>query len=160
MSFCSGVFAGDYKVAPISVQAPLVLKLLAFEQKIATDGDITVHVIGSSDFAGELKKSVGEKIGKGQLASVSESEDLPAEKPSVIYIGDDAKLDAILAYTKQNGVLSVTGIPDLVSRGVTLGIGVSGEKPKILLNVLSSKEENTNWNPAIMKVSTIVKAEK
>ncbi len=155
----SGVFAEDYKTAPVDIQVPLFMKLLAFEQNIST-GDVTIHVIGSTDFTVELKKVVGEKIGKGKLSSVSESGDLPADKPSAIYIGDEAKLDKILAYTKQNKVLSMTGIPDLVSRGVTLGIGVLAEKPKILLNIVSSKDEKATWNPAIMKVSTIVKSKK
>jgi hypothetical protein len=51
----------------------------------------------------------------------------------------------------------MTGIPDLVPKGISLGIGLSGGKPKILLNLSSSKDEGIDWNHAILKVSTIFK---
>ena len=83
---------------------------------------------------------------------------LPSSKPSILFVADNGKDDMATKYTQENKVLSATNIPDLVSKGVTLGFGVgSDNKPKILLNVNSSAKEGLDWNPAIMKVAQIVK---
>ncbi|OQY56913.1 MAG: hypothetical protein B6245_17675 [Desulfobacteraceae bacterium 4572_88] len=146
--------AEDYAIAPVQMQAALFMKLLSFHEDISGGGDISIHIVGAPDFAAEMQAIIGEKIGNAKLAAVSESQELPSQKPSVIYAGDVSKLDAILRYTRENSVLSITGIPKLVLKGVSLGIGVAGGKPKILLNISSSKQEGVNWNHAILKVST------
>lgn len=146
--------AEDYGIAPVQMQAALFMKLLSFHEGISGGGAVSLHVVGAPDFAAEMQGIIGEKIGNSELAEVTENSDLPPQTPSVIYAGDASKLDAILEYTRKNSVLSITGIPELVVKGVSLGIGVAGGKPRILLNISASKEENINWNHAILKVST------
>jgi hypothetical protein len=144
-------------VAPAPLQAALFLKLLAFDKNIASGGAITVYVIGASDFAAEMKKAEGKPVGTSTLAKVNEGDGVPGEKPSVIYIGTDAKLSEIIAYTKSNKILSITGNPALVSKDVSLVVGTSEGKPKIMLNLSSSKDEGIDWNPAILKVAATMK---
>ncbi len=153
----SAVRGESYDSASPKIQAAIFLKLLAFSKDLDSAGDISVHVIGSPEFADEMKKSVGREIGKSKIVSVEETSELPSRKPSVLYIGDPAKLEEIIAYTRSSKVLSITGLPDLVTKGVTLGIGVADGKPKILLNVSASEKEGVVWNPAIMKISTLIK---
>ncbi len=76
--------AQEYQVSPVTVQTPLFLKVLAFETKISSEANITVYVVGSSEFAAELKKSVGELVGKAKLVAVHEGPGLPSDKPTVI----------------------------------------------------------------------------
>jgi len=145
------------KDAPASIAAAMVMKVVAFEKTLGAGGDITIYVVGAEDVAAELKKAIGKPIGKATLKSVESGADLPANKPSVLFVGDPAKFDAATAYTKSNKVLSVTGSPDLVSKGVTLGFGVGDDnKPKILLNLSASSEEGMDWNPAILKVAKTI----
>ncbi|QTA89162.1 YfiR family protein [Desulfonema magnum] len=153
LSVCPA-FAADIQKAPEQIQAAIFVKLLSFNEGLNNGGDISIHVIEDPHFAAEMKTIIGEKIGRSKLAIVSESSDLPSEKPSVIYIGDASKLDTVIRYTRANKVLSITGIPELVIRGVSLGVGISGRKPQILLNLSSSKAEDISWNHAILKVST------
>ena len=54
-------------------------------------------------------------------------------------------------------MLSITGNPDLASKDVSLIVGISNGKPKILLNLSSSKGEGIEWNPAILKVAATIK---
>jgi hypothetical protein len=152
----SAVRGESYESAPPKIQAAIFLKLLAFAKELGT-GDISIHVVGSPEFADEMKKSVGREIGKAKIVSVEETSEVPSQKPSVLYVGDPAKLEEIIAYTRNNKVLSITGIPDLVAKGVTLGVGVAEGKPKILLNVSASEKEGVVWNPAILKISTLIK---
>jgi len=52
----------------------------------------------------------------------------------------------------------MTGKPDLVKEGVALGIGVGSDgKPKVILNLSATAEENLTWNPAILKMARIIK---
>lgn len=147
----------DIGVAPAPLQAALFLKLLAFDKNIASGGTITMYVVGAPEFAAEMKKTEGKPVGTATLGKVIEGDVVPSEKPSVIYIGTDAKLSEILSYTKSNKILSITGNPSLVSKDVSLIVGISEGKPKIMLNLSSSKGEGIDWNPAIFKVAATMK---
>jgi hypothetical protein len=154
MLFSAIVHAEDIAKAPPEIQAALFVKLLGFDKTLS--GNVSICVIGSPEFAVEMKKGIGKDIGNGKLASVSESAGLPSEKPSAVYLGDGSKANEVIAYARSNKVLSITGIPELVEKGISLGVGVSEGKPKVLLNMASSKEEGRDWNPAILKVAKII----
>lgn len=147
----------DIGAAPAPLQAALFLKLLAFDKNIASGSSVTIYVVGAPEFAAEMKKTEGKPVGTSTLGKVVEGDGVPAEKPSVIYIGAEAKLSEIIAYTKSNKILSITGNPALVSKDVSLVVGISESKPKIMLNLSSSKDEGIDWNPAILKVAATIK---
>ncbi len=144
--------------APASVSAALIIKLAAFEKKVAGSGSVTIYVMGDSEVAKEFQKVVGTDVGGAKLKSVESGDGLPASTPTILYVGNAAKAAEASKYSQSNKILSTTGIPDMVSSGITLGIGVGGDgKPKVLLNKASSGSEGCDWNPAIMKVATVVK---
>ncbi len=149
------VIAEEYYVAPTKIQAALFMKLLTFDKNLSKKENITIHIIGSSDFAAEIEKRVGSKIGSSTLSAITQGPDIPKQKPSVIYLGDASKLNEVLQYTSTNKILSITGMAELVPKGVSLGVGISvkDNKPKVLLNKNSSKNENIYWNPAILKIA-------
>ncbi len=154
--FGSNVIA-QVQDAPASVAAAMILKVVGFEKGISAGGDVNIYVLGAADVASELKKGIGTAIGKATLKSVESGEALPGTKPTILFIGNAAKLSDCLAYTHANKILSTTGKPDLVSSGVTLGFGVGADsKPKILLNLSASSEEGLEWNPAILKVAQTI----
>ena len=140
--------------APVNVQVAVLIKVLAFDKSLS--GDVTLHVIGSSEFAAAVKAQEGAAIGAAKLAKVTEGDAAAAAGAGIVFINDAAQLDAALAYTRGNGAISITGEPDLVSKGVSLGVGLEGGKPKILVNAGASKLENVKWNPAILKIATKV----
>lgn len=146
-------YCQDVSEAPVALQAALFLKLLPFDKNIISTGAVTIYVANAPEFAAEMKKAEGKLIGSAALSKVIDGKGVPAEKPSVIYIGSEAVLKELGSYTKENKILSITGKPELVSKDVSLIVGVSNEKPKILLNLSSSKEEGIEWNPAILKVA-------
>lgn len=148
---------GEYGQAPVDIQAALFIKLFLFNNDLNGGGDLIVHVIDAPEFAAEMEKSVGKKIGKAKFAAVTESAGLPEKKPSVIYLGKSDALEEVIAYTHAHGVLSITGLPDLVRKGATLGVGIREQKPKILFNLSASEKEGMDWNPVIMKIAEIIK---
>lgn len=138
--------------APAKLQAALIMKLLAFYTNLGGD-PFTIHVVGAPDVAEELKTMVGKTAGKATLNTVTEG-DAPGADAKVVYIGKNVADN--IAFTQSKQVLSVTGEPAYVSDGVTLGIGIEANKPKIILNLSSSKAEGINWNPAILKVAATI----
>jgi hypothetical protein len=154
----SEIFA-QRKEAPSNVTAALIIKLAAFEKNLSgSEGDITIYIMGDPSVAKEFKKGIGRKIGKATIKRVIEGSSLPSTKPSILYIGDGSKVKETIKYTRSNNILSTTGLPELVEKGVTLGIGIGENgKPEIFLSISSSVEENLNWNPAIMKIAKIIK---
>lgn len=144
------------KEAPTSLAAALVMKLAGFNSKIK--GDVSIYVIGSNALADELKKGIGKNIGGGVLKEVKSGDDVPSSKPSIVFIANAGKAGAAVGYCKKNKVMSVTNIPTLASKGVSLSIGVGDDgKPKIILNVTASADEGADWNQAIMKVAETIK---
>jgi hypothetical protein len=151
LALTAGAAAEEYAAAPHPVQAAMFLRLLAFDN--SHTGDVTIHVVGDSKFAQEMKKGVGKEVGEGKLAKVTSSDSLPSTEPTAVYVSSAKKAEMVTKYTREHDLLSLTGNPELVEKGVTLGLGVSGGKPKVLLNLTSSKEEKIEWNPAILKLA-------
>ena len=141
----------DLSEAPAKIQAGIFFKLFSFNKNLS--GDVSVFVLNNEDLAAKLKKAIGKKIGASKLASVESGTSVPNKKYDIIYSSDATQLSAVIAYSRKNKSLSITGNPELVSKGITLGVGLLNKKPKILLNISSSKEEGINWNPAILKVA-------
>jgi hypothetical protein len=154
----SKIFAQSEE-APPNVTAALIVKLAVFEKNLSgSEKDVTIYVMCAPKVAKEFKKGIGKKIGKATLKNVVEGKGLPDTKPSFFYVGNGSKVKEAIKYTRSNKIPSVTGLPQLVREGVTLGIGISKDgKPEIFLNLYSSAEEELNWNPAIMKIAKIIK---
>lgn len=139
--------------APPKLQAAIIMKILAFYTNLGAD-DFVIHVVGAPAVAKELQGMVGKPAGKATLKKVTEG-GAPDGGAKVVYVGADVA--SSIAFTQGAKVLSVTGKPSFVADGVTLGIGVEANKPKILLNLSSSKAEGINWAPGILKVAETIK---
>lgn len=149
-------FSYAQKESPASVAAALTLKLAGFNNKLS--GGVKIYVVGNDVLASELKKGVGKPLGKATLSSVDAGADVPGSKYDIIVCGSSGKAGAVSKFAKSHKALSVTNIPSILSKGISLGIGVGDDnKPKILLNLTQSSEEGIDWNPAIMKVAETVK---
>ena len=145
--------------APPQIAAALFLKLCTFEKNISGSGkDLNVYVVGSPDLLKAIETTKGIAIGKSKVGAVSGGSGAPASKPDIIIIDDESKLDEITAYSRANSVMTFTNNPDLVAKGVSLGVGVGDDKkPKIMINLTATNEENLNFNAAIMKVAQQIK---
>lgn len=142
---------------PADLQVALLSKLVFFYKNVRTDGGgISIYVLGDQAVLDELKTKEGKLFGIKKLVKVDGGAELPSEVPSVLFVNDEAKAADAVAYAQKNKILSVTSNPKLVNQNITLGLGNEGGKPKIILNLSSSKEEGIEWNTAILKVAETV----
>ena len=152
-----GQAVAQLKKPPADISAAMLIKVADFEKKISDGRDVSIYVLGAPEVAAELRKGIGRSIGKSVLRSVEAGSDLPATTPSILYVDASARVSEVIGYTRRNKILSATGNPDLVGKGITLGFGVGKDgKMKILLNSTSSGEEGLEWNPAIFKIAKMV----
>ncbi len=151
----SMAMAETFAKVPEKLQAAIFIKILAMSKELNGGEEISIHVVNAPDAAAELRKAVGRKIGKSMLVAVSEGSTTPSLHPSALYIGARDNMNELLRYCRENRVLSITGAPELVARGVTLGVGMYGDRPKILLNAAATNAEKITWNPTLLKISKI-----
>lgn len=141
---------------PAKPAAALALKTVGFNTSLPDN--VTIYVLGSSELADELRKNIGKALGNSKLAKVESGDDLPGSKPSILFIASTSKAKQAIAYCKNNKIMSVTNIPNLVASGVSIGYGVNKEgKSAILLNLTATSQEDGSWSPALVKISEIIK---
>ena len=155
--FVPPLWAQDRTADP-KVLAETILKLVSFEKHCSGESsEITVYVLGSEEVAEELDKMIGTRVGNATLKKVEKGTELPDDIPDVFYIGDDTKLFSTIMFTRTQKVLSVTGLTHMAEKGVTLNIAAAEDgSPSITLNLTASKEEDLDWNPAILKIARAV----
>jgi hypothetical protein len=142
------------QTAPPGLAATLIVKLAAFEKGISNSSTVTIFVLSDPRVAAELEKGIGASVGQSRLSRVISGTRPPAEKPSILFVGREADPVEAVAYSRSHKILSVTATPEWIARGVNLGVGVGNDgKPKVLLNLTATAEENCDWNPAIMKIA-------
>jgi hypothetical protein len=152
--FCSSAAsAGSYQRASVKIQSALFVKVLGFNK--ALQGELMVYVMGEEEFAGEFRTLVGYQIGDGRLASVTKGEALPLVKPDIIYIGDGVELEKVLSYAEENRIMTISGNPEFVDKGVSLIIAVQDGKPKLIVDTEGSIREGVEWNQTMIKISVI-----
>jgi hypothetical protein len=59
--------------------------------------------------------------------------------------------------TRKRSILSFTSVESLVKSGLSVGLVVRDAKPTILVNLPASKAEGAELDPALLKVSEVLK---
>lgn len=143
--------------APMNIQAALVIKLLAFNENVARGGDLVVYVVGAPKFAQTMKPALGRVIGKSKLSDVVVLDHIPQTPPpgpAVLYVGSLELLEDSLAYCRKHKILSITGVPALMDKKVTLRIGIEEKKPAVLLSKALSSKEAIRWNSKVWAIAS------
>jgi YfiR/HmsC-like len=79
---------------------------------------------------------------------------------NVFYIapGNAESLTELLRMSHTRGITTATGVPEYVQRGVAIGIGKKADqKPDILINLSSSRQEGSEFDASLLRIARIVK---
>ena len=136
---------------------------IAMNQTIQETNDINVYVLGDKEVAKSFTKFLGQNVGNSQLMSVSNGDELPVEKPSVLIFTDASRTQEVVNYCRENNVLSISNNPELCEKGVTLGVGRivtpmfekkhSLASVQMYLNETASDAEGQVWDSSIHAVT-------
>lgn len=147
----------------VELASKIIVKIMMLDQDLQkkTGGKLEIGVIGSPQAVAAFTKLKGSAIDKDASVSITEviayDSMPPSAKPTLIFVGEGADPAVVTKYTRGNQILSVTNVASFVERGVTLGIEMENNKPKVLLNLTSSESEGLNWDPKILKISRTVR---
>ena len=160
-------------------QVPLLLKILTYDRQleVKAGSELVIGIVSSptslasakarGDVETVLHSYLGKTVKKLPLQYYWQDYTTPeklvgwikAKKISVLYLspGVEKSLTAILNVSRENHVTSITGVPDYVEKGVSVGIGERQAKPQILINLTSSKAEGSEFDASLLRIATVIK---
>lgn len=142
-----------------NVAASMGLKILSLQKQFAAKPQgITIYVLGDNNVAKAFLTYVDHSVGTLRVAKVQSGDDLPAEKPDILFIGDKNKVQEAIKYTRANGVLSMARSEKFIPQGVTLTVylGQAGDA-QVTLNMSGALLEGVDVNPATLKVARVAR---
>ena len=165
---------------PVNLQAALFSKVLPFNRTLhsRTKGKIVIGIVCQDrfkfsrsvrdEFFDAMSKLPPDEIAALQFQLVAIDIDKTRLEPSIVndsidvlYIAPLRAVDlgeiASISRTKQ--VLTLTGVPEYVQAGLSVGIGTKAGKPQILINLKAAKLEHADFNSQFLKIGKIVESE-
>ena len=165
---------------PPDVQITLLLKILTYDRSFsvkAKSGVMIGVVFVASD--AESVKAKDDIIKTLQLVADRTIKNVPIKAVAleytnpkslaetvrtqginVFYIapGNANTLNELLRMSHTRGITTATGVPEYVQRGVAIGIGKKADqKPDILINLPSSRQEGSEFDASLLRIATVVK---
>jgi hypothetical protein len=165
---------------PPDVQITLLLKILTYDRSFsvkAKSGVMIGVVFVASD--AESVKAKDDIIKTLQLVADRTIKNVPIKAVAleytnpkalaetvrtqginVFYIapGNANTLSELLRMSHTRGITTATGVPEYVQRGVAIGIGKKADqKPDILINLPSSRQEGSEFDASLLRIATVVK---
>ena len=103
-----------------NMQAVLLSKILLHERHYRRQSNIKIYVLAEPKIALAFSKLIGKTAEHISITEVDIGDTLPDKKYDVIYFNDKKYLKQVIAYGKRYSVVTVTGTPKFVEKGVTL----------------------------------------
>ena len=181
--FISGLFPASMAAAgedvPFDLQAKLFLTALTYDKNLTkkTDEKLKIGVVYfpavsrskekavhfARVLAGFEDKKVSGRSFRKVILAYRNSDDLrnriAVEKIHALYIssGITPLIKEVTRVTRSKKILSFTSLTDYVIEcGVSMAVGLESTKPKIYLNLSSSKAEGVDFNARFLRVVKIV----
>ncbi len=172
------VWAEDVPV-PASVQVPIFLKVLTFDRNFdeRVKSQLKIGIVyAEEDPESRQAKDNMVKILDGYADKTIKQlpityvlmrytteqnvvESAKSQGVNVLYVtpGNAKHLAALLRVSQKLRIITVTGVPQYVEQGVTVGLGLkSDKKTQILINLKSSKIEGAAFDANLLRLATVM----
>lgn len=169
----------DAMPVPVELQVALILKILTYDRNLESRAptELNIGIVYSAAdpasvrarddvaevlqrFSDRTVKKVRIRFTSVEYQSVSQLESAAkAAQISVFYItpGNTRNLEALARVSQANQILTTTGVPEYVERGIAVGIGVKQDKPEIIINLRSSKSEGCEFDASLLRIVRVVR---
>jgi hypothetical protein len=141
---------------PIETQVKIFKKIFQFNLSFRNKR-VTVIVAYSRLSAGIKDEIVAAFKEQGFPARAVPSKDLEKyiSKARAVYIAPG--VSAVDKLCKENGVLSITGVPSMVQSGkASVGLGTQNGKPRIFIHKTQSLEENQELSDNLLRLARVI----
>lgn len=174
---CGFTFTQEMPV-PVDIQIPLFKKILTFDRNLKnrTGSEIVVGVLYQKGFklsADAQKEFISvatrtiDSVDRSPLLFVSleytgESElktNLLKNNIDILYLTPMRAVDLniITQLCQTTKILSITGVPQYVENGISIGLDIKVEKPQILINLQSTKAEGADFSSKLLNLAKVIK---
>jgi hypothetical protein len=176
---CAPLHAEEIEV-PVAVQFPLFLKILSFDRNLKqrARGEVVLAVVYQSDSRPSLrvKEELEQALKRSPFKTVEEmplrlvpidlsNEDINLARVcsrsgvNVLYVAPlrGVALGGITGLSRAQRILTLTGIPEYVQRGISVGVGAKREKPTILINLPAAKAEGADFDSRLLKLAEVLR---
>jgi hypothetical protein len=163
---------------PVEVQYPLILKILQFDRNLVSRAG--TEIVIATIYQGRHRASVrarDEVHRAAKAASAQRVADLPVRVVDVDIeqvdlaqalesMGVDVayvmplravNISTITGVTREMRIATVTGVEEYVHDGVSVGLGVFQEKPRVLVNLDASRAEGVDFSSRLLSLAQLVK---
>jgi hypothetical protein len=163
---------------PLDVQLPLLLKVMTYDQRGATRGAgfyIAIAYSSSNPTSAKVKEMVLPTVSKLRLATIDNKsvnwtfvdlakggeldKMLKAEPVTALYVtpGLKGQIPDVVRTCQEAQVSTVTGVSAYVAEGISVGIGQEEGKPKIVVNLPSSKAEGSSFSSSLLGLARVIR---
>jgi len=164
---------------PPRVQIPILLKVLTydrnFERKVGDKLVIGILYDSQDDDSKKIKEKLLDVLdslsGKtvkdapftyvdlGYSSEESLRNSIVSKNIDVLYLapGGVLYLKSIVQISQKYKILTITGVPDYVKKGISVGIGLKDKKPEIWINLGSTKAEGSDFTANLLKLCKIIR---
>lgn len=171
--------AAQEMAVPISVQWAFFQKILSFQRVLKPENAVRTPVLAivyQSQFRASLDarnemvallKEMGSRLGSGAIEiteiDLTKEENLGAilaeKKVTLLYVAPlrAYSITTIIKESRQRGILTMSGVPDYIAEGISVGLDIKGNKPEILINRTAARLEGVDFHSQLLKLATIVR---
>jgi YfiR/HmsC-like len=165
--------------APAEIQVSLLYKILTFDRKLgdrAPGNDIVIAIVYQNGYRASVvaREQVGSALERLKDSTIAghpvhwvalELESDAALKAAllrnrvdVIYVAPlrGVEMSHIIGTARESGITTFTGVPRYVEQGLALGIGISRERPQIIVNLPAARAEGSDFNAQLLRVARLV----
>jgi hypothetical protein len=164
----------DSMPVPAKIQAAIFLKVICYDKnmKNKSGNNIKIGVFYSNspnsikardDFEASVNSVSGKKVGDFNFSAVgieiSQINSIKSKGIKVLYITPENKtnLETIKKIARENGLMTITGVPEYVESGISVGLEAKGDSSRIIINLNSAKLEGIEFSAQLLKLARIIK---
>ena len=163
---------------PVDVQVPVLLKVLTFDRRIADarGENLVVGVLYQSGYrlSGTVRDGVVNALNRtGSTGPANRALNVVTIDADVTEKLDEAltrlgvkvlyvtplrafDLDGLVKATRRTRTLTLTGVPDYVEAGLSIGLDLRQDRPQILVNLRAARAEGADLAAPLLSLATVV----
>jgi hypothetical protein len=175
--FASFVGAANESVIPAELQVQLFLKVLSFDRNLGaeTADGLTIAVLvqrryrpsldSATDFLGAVG-AIDEDAFTGarvravalEFESIEELEEgLLSIQPDCVFVPPLRALDLtrLAEIARREGIRTLTGVPQYLDRGLSVGLAVRDDRPEIRIHLSAARAEGADYSSQLLSVAKV-----
>ena len=82
-------------------------------------------------------------------------QEIKSEGIGLLYIapGNTKNVGDLIRISQQHKITTATGVLDYVAKGIAIGVGIERDKPRIHINLASSKSEGSEFDASLLQIA-------